>query len=141
MKEINITEWVKNFTAGMYDSKDVSTQIDAGWFDWFCSQYALAAKTQFLGHKLMTILNSKKFDNDKTYVWFKNNCPVVGPLYDDFRIADLQTGDVIFTIQHLLKGSHGSAKAHWEVYGRENDFAQALVEGSWNDVKKYFLSE
>ncbi len=140
MKEISITEWVMDFTAGMYDSKDVSTQIDAGWYDWFCSNEALAAKTQFLGHKLMTILDSKKFDNDKTYVWFKNNCPGYGPLYDDFRIADLETGDVIFTIQHLNKGSHGSEKAHWEVYGRENGFKEAIANGSWNEVKKYFLS-
>lgn len=140
MSEISITRWVENFTAGEYDSRTVHTQVDAGWYDWFCKDTALSAKTQYLGHKLLGILGSKRFDNDKCYVWFKNNCPVVGPLYDDFRIADLESGDTMFTIQHLLKGSHGCDKEHWEVWGRENGFSEPLVNGEWADVRNYFLS-
>ena len=140
MSNISITIWAEDFTAGKYQSKSTYVQVEAGWYDWFCQDSSLAAKTQFLGGKLMTILNSKKFDNDKTYVWFKNNCPVVGPLYDDLRIADLETDDVIYTIQHLNKGSHGCKEAHWEVWGRENGFKENLVNGTWAEVKKFFLS-
>lgn len=140
MSNISITEWVGKFNNGDFSSKDTHTQIEAGWYDWFCNDFALAGKTRFLGNKLLTILDSKKFDNDKTYVWFKNNCPCTGPLYDDFRVADLETDDVIYTVQHLEQGSHGCGEAHWEVYGRENHFETPLVNGSWADVRKYFLS-
>jgi len=27
---------------------------------------------------------------------------------------------------------------HWEIYGRENDFKNTLIEGTWNECKKWF---
>ena len=72
------------------------------------------------------------------YVFFKNNCPYVGALYDQFSICDIESGDVLFCCQHLEKGSHGCDKAHWEIYGRENDFKNTLIEGTWNECKKWF---
>ena len=139
MAEICIKEWLKAFKEGEFDSKSVGVQIEAGWYDWFCSDIALAAKTKMLGGKLATIVGSPKFDIEKTYVWFKNNCPMCGPLYDDFRIADIESGDTQYTIAHLNKGSHRCEKAHWEVWGRENDFKEPLVEGDWKAVKEFFL--
>ena len=139
MSEICIKEWVKKFNAGDYDGKSRFTQIEAGWYDWFCNDSSLANKTKFLGGKLLTLIGSPKLDIENSYVWFKNNCPCTGPLYDDFRIADIESGDVIYTIQHLNKGSHGSAKSHWEVYGRENNFHEPLVNGDWAAVKKFFF--
>ena len=28
--------WIRNFKLGLYDNSDRMTQIDAGWYDWFC---------------------------------------------------------------------------------------------------------
>ena len=50
------------------------------------------------------------------YVFFKNNCPVNGPLYDDFRICDVESGNVIYTV--IPKCGH-SGKA--EIWGRKDD--------------------
>ena len=130
MSEICIKEWVKRFNAGQYNGRSTATQCEAGWFDWFCKNEQLANKTQFLGKKLLDLLGSPKFDTEKTYVWFKNNCPVTGPLYDDFRIADLESDNTLYTISHLLKGCHGCDKAHWEVWGRENHFHEPIVSGN-----------
>jgi len=37
-------------------------------------------------------------DTEKHFVFFKNNCPGQGRLYDDFRICDIETGDVVFCV-------------------------------------------
>lgn len=135
-KEMNIVEFAKKFANGEFDAKDFNTQVKAGWYDWFCKTESLANKTRYLGKKVLAIMDSKKFDKEKCYVFFKNNCPCVGPLYDDFRICDLKSGDVLWCVQHLEKGSHGSEKAHWEVYGE--DFNEPKVNGTWNEVKRFF---
>jgi len=137
-KEMNLAEFAERFNRGEFNSKSRLVQIQAGWYDWFCSDTALASKTQKLAPKVLSIMDSKKIDKETSYVFFKNNCPCVGALYDQFSICDIKTGDVLYCCQHLEKGSHGCDKAHWEIYGRENDFKECLVQGTWNECKKWF---
>ena len=101
---ISIKEWIDKFLSGEFDKKDsfsedIKTQIQAGWYDWFCKDSSLAAKTKKMGNIVRQIKSGGKVNLDNWYVWFKNNCPLNGPLYDDFRFASLETGDVQFTIQ------------------------------------------
>ena len=131
-----IRKFLENYNNGMYETKDVLSQIDAGWYDWFCSNGALAAKTKKLTAKLKSIVKSKKIDIDKNYVFFKNNCPFDGTLYDDFRICDMESEDVIYTITPSL--GYTDQKGLSEVWGKENNFNGPLVTGSWDDVKKFF---
>ena len=121
---ISVSEWIDNFLSGKYDSKDVKTQIDAGWYDWFCKDSSLARKTQIMGNIIKQIRSGGKVDLNNWYVWFKNNCPLNGPLYDDFRFADLGTGDVMFTIQINCCWN----KSIYAVYGRTPD-----GEGHWDE--------
>ena len=110
------------------------------WYDYFCKPTSLVNKGRSLIRKLKKIykLNElserKYFDPNKTYVFFKNNCPFCGSLYDDFRICDLETRDVIFTIQVNRYDQKHSA----ELWGQPNDFEGAIVEGSIKDVYNYF---
>lgn len=138
MNEMTIREFVARFNDGEFEDKSVSTQIDAGWFDWFCHSSSLAGKTKMLGKKVAKISCSQKFDQDNSYVFFKNCCPAIGPLYDRISICDLGSGDVLFCIEHIQKGSHGSKTTHWEVYGSEDGFHNPIVNGSWYDVQNYF---
>ena len=133
---LSLREWIEAYDSGKFDSPDVHTQIDAGWYDWFCKDTSLVNKTRKLAHKVKRVAKSHKIDRDKVYVFFKNNCPCVGKLYDDFRICDLETGDVIFTI--TPSSGHDVDKGSSEVWSRENNFAGPIVSGKWKNVCDFF---
>jgi len=134
MDNQTVTSFITNFVNGNYDASDINTQIDAGWFDWFCKDSSLAKRTQTLGKKVIQISKGNKFNNDEHYVFFKNNCPCSGGTYDSFSICDMEEGNVIFHI-----ASPNSRSNNWEVYGKLNNFEEAIIEGSWLEVKKWFL--
>lgn len=135
-ENISIREWLEAFNSGAFSSKDTKTQIKAGWFDWFCHDPSLRGKTYALAPKVKRIAKSPKVNIDTMYVLFKNNCPLVGSLYDDFRICDSESGDVIFTI--VPKTGHKVRFGQTEIWGRENDFKGPLYEGDWKGALKWF---
>lgn len=105
----------------------------SNFYDWFCDKKYLPSKKEKLDKLVMQISRSDKVNLDSMYVFYKNNCPLSGGTYDDFRICDLETGNVIWTV---VPKDPRSGKA--EVWGRENGFNCPIVEGSWKDVRKYF---
>ena len=98
-KQIKLSEWIQRFKSGEFDKPDTTTQIKAGWFDWFCRDSSLVNKTIKMGNIVKQIKAGGKVDLETSYVWFKNNCPLNGPLYDDFRIADIETNNNLFVVQ------------------------------------------
>jgi hypothetical protein len=52
-----------------------------------------------MGNIIKQIKVGGKVDLETSYVWFKNNCPLNGPLYDDFRIADIENNNNLFVVQ------------------------------------------
>jgi hypothetical protein len=138
-KQLSTKDLISAWEAGAFANPDRKIQIKAGWYDWFCKESSLAAKTDKLYKKAQRILNvdkGRKIDVNKTYIWFKNNCPMLGKIYDDFRIADMKTGDVIYTI--VPSSGYAKNMGEAELWGRENDFDSALVKGTWNDILKFF---
>ena len=114
---LRLFRWIDEFMEGNFDDADVRTQILAGWYDWFCKDSSLANKTKKMGNIIKQVKRGGKVDIENWYVWFKNNCPLNGPLYDDFRFADLETGNVMFTIQIDCCWN----KSRYAVYGRAPD--------------------
>ena len=90
-----------------------------------------------LEEKMLAIYEGKTSDNDKCYIFFKNNCPCAGRLFDDFRICDSESKDVLYTIAPSC--GYDCYKNKAVVWGRENDFEEPLVIGTWTEVKKWFL--
>ena len=123
MKEVSTKTWIASFLNNEFQSNDFKTQVNAGWYDWFCKTESLRNKTYRMGKIVKQVKDGGKVDLDNWYVWFKNNCPMVGPLYDDFRFARLDNGDVMFTIAIDDKRS----KHKYEVWGRKNDFAEPII--------------
>lgn len=143
---LSLREWEQKFVSGEFNKSDFDTMCKFGWYDWFYNNKAILPKSKQLGKKVLQIINSSKIDKDNMCVFFKNNCPMLGNLYDDFRICDMKTGDVLYTIipksgyyseKHLYK--EGKIKGLASVYGIKEDGKFGLmIKGSWNDVKKWF---
>lgn len=109
----------------------------SAWYDWFCRESSLRNKTKFLVNRLKTIVDSPKIDKDRMYVFFKNNCPVYGSLYDDFRICDLETGEVLFCVVPS-SGYNDEMKNKPFIAGKFNDYESMYFE-NWNQLKKWFM--
>jgi len=106
------------------------------FYDWFCKDSSLANKRIALDKKVRRLVGSTKLNMDTMYVWFKNNCPMNGSLYDDIRFSDLATGTVIYTV--VPRSGHKVNDGRAEVWGKENNFDGPLVVGTWKDILKFF---
>lgn len=112
-KEISIAQWQTDFINGYFHDPDIKTQIRAGWYDWFCRDTSLRNKTVKMGNIIKQIRYGGKVDLNNWYVWFKNNCPLNFPLYDDFRFATIDGGNTQMTVQIAC----GWNKKRYTVYG------------------------
>jgi len=131
---ISVREWQKLFQAGEFSDKDSATQICAGWYDWFCSDEALAGRLKQIGKVVMGI--TEPFILDNYYVWFKNNCPVCGPLFDDVRFEPL-VGERDGKYFVVSKDSPHE-KQKWSLYTERHGFNQPEYEcGNLREMVKY----
>ncbi len=117
MRSVSLTQQLEAFKNGNIIDSEGHINRCHNFYDWFCSDSALERKAIKLMNQVKRWVKFRNTDTDKVYVFFKNNCPMVGPLYDDFRICDRETGNVIWTV--TPKSGH-TGKA--EVWGRQNDF-------------------
>lgn len=120
----SVRDWQQEFREGKFDAYDTNVQCQAGWYDWFCKSSSLRNKTYRMGRIINQVKDGGKVDLDKMYCWFKNNCPCAGPLYDDFRFADRETGNTMLTI--CCNDKRENFK--YVVYGRSNGFKKPLAE-------------
>lgn len=123
MNRISVTEWIDKYSNKEFTGRDVKTQILIGWYDWFCKDGTLYRKTEKMGNIIKQLKVGGKVNLKDWYVWFKNNCPLNGPLYDDFRFARLDNGEVQFTIQidccwnnyrFTIFGRTPDGESHWD---------------------------
>jgi hypothetical protein len=135
----SVRKFIGNYEADWYKNPSRETMIEAGWFDWFCDDEELKPRLDAMFPQVKQLAQSAKIDQDGMHVFFKNNCPCIGDLYDDFRFCDMRSGDVVYTV--VPASGHESTKGKAELWGRENNFKAALVEGTWEDITDFFLGK
>ena len=134
MREMSVRQWQERFRAGDFSSRDRSVQCEAGWYDWFCRDEALAGRLKKLSGVVLGITDPFILDN--YYVWFKNNCPVYGPLYDDVRFEPLsgERDGTYFVIS--LDSPHEQMK--WALFTERYGYDAPEFEcGNVRDMVKY----
>ncbi len=137
-KKLTLRQWIELFNNGEFDDGSKDTQIFAGWYDWFCRDSSLRNKTKRIGQIIKQFKETGKVDLDNTYVWFKNNFPLNGPLFDDFRITDINDNSVIYLIP--IQSPWEDAK--FVVYGKDDFFNKSLFKtDKQHDLVKWFNGE
>ena len=119
---ITLKQQLEAFDRGIILDSDGGKSDCYNFYDWFCDNASLKNKSIKLFKQVKRWVKFRNTDTEKVYVFFKNNCPGSGSLYDDFRICDIETCDVIWTITPKC-GRSGKA----EVWGRANEFNEAIA--------------
>jgi len=93
------------------------------FYDWFCGDEELPDKSRSLLEVVRSIVKAVKktgrFDPEKCYAFFKNECPGHGEPYDDIRICDIKTGSVLFCV--CPSDSRGRVMVYTKGHGFESD--------------------
>ena len=128
-----LAQQLNAFASGRIMDSDGTTGSCYNFYDWFCKDSSLERKAHALFPRVKRFLKEHpEIDILSTYVFFKNNCPMNGPLYDDFRIVDIESGNVLFTVTPKC-GHSGQA----EIWGRSNDFKEPIKVGkTFSDLFK-----
>ena len=126
MTKTTLRQQLEAFDKGIYLDSEGKESWCFNFYDWFCKEQSLKRKADTLFKQVKKFVGANpSIDLDKHYVFFKNNCPMNGPLYDDFRICDVQEGDVQYNVT-AKSGHSGQA----EVYSRANGFSEPARTGA-----------
>lgn len=124
-KELSLDQQISHFKKeGVFPASDGQTWC-FGFYDWFCSDRSLEARSKKLANQVIKFLGSNpQIDTKKHYVFFKNNCPMSGPLYDSFSICDIEDGEV----QYWVTGKSGHT-LEAETFSRAGGFDKPIATG------------
>ena len=133
-ENVSVRQWQTLYRLGAFRGKDLATQCSAGWYDWFCRDESLAGRLKQIAPAVMGVTDPFILDN--FYIWFKNNCPLNGPLYDDARFEPLsgERGGNYFLV--IKDSPHEKAK--WTLYTERYGFQEPEFQcGNVREMIRY----
>ena len=97
--------------------------IAHGWYDWFCENDELRERAKAFFPIILGVDADAKI-KPEWHVWFKNNCPAVGDLYDDLRLSSELCNEMIIT----HNSPHDDAQNKpWVVYMPSNGYEEPVA--------------
>lgn len=79
--ELTVRQWIEKYKNGEFDNSNFETQLEAGWYDWFCDQNELSERLKKMAEIVLQVTNKELLDN--YHLRFYNNYPISYPLYDE----------------------------------------------------------
>ena len=134
--KITLKQFIENWDNGVY-SNNIQSMISAGWFDWFCEDKSLYNRLKKIIGMIKAVNNSPAINSDEVQIFFKNNCPITGSLYDSFWITDIETGNVKYWVTGRIGYDNSNNEAR---IFKSPDFENSLISNTATeeDVKNYF---
>ena len=124
---MTVKEFQNEYYKGNLKDNDVQTQINAGWFDWFCSNGNLSKRTRRVAQVIKRITNQNLFD---AKVVLKNVCPVTSNLYD---IIYLQMEEIVIGVCIYYEDNGANNLDHYEIFTSESGYENFK---SFDDIKE-----
>ena len=84
---MKVRDWITRYQNGEFKEKTLETQIDAGWYDWFCNDQELLEKLKKMAKIIVDVNNDYILDNYK--IQFYNRCPMDFPLFDEVLLKPI----------------------------------------------------
>lgn len=97
--------------------------IAHGWYDWFCENDELRERAKVFFPIILGASTKAKI-NPEWQAWFKNNCPVVGDLYDDLRLSSELCNEMVITHDSPYDDAQNKP---WVVYMPTNDYEEPVA--------------
>ena len=107
----------------------------SGFYDWFCKDSSLRRRAESFIPKLKFLIKEGVIDGDNMYVWFKNNCPIGGQLYDDMRFSDMTDDNLYYGGIVPRKGYDGDNGCEVWWFDERKRLTTKKYD-YWSDLKK-----
>ena len=89
-----VKDWIRRYNNQEFNDNSFETQVEAGWYEWFCEQEELLSKLNKMAEIITGIKNEYILNHYE--VKFYNRYPINYRLYDEILLKHLDAKEEYF---------------------------------------------